>query len=117
MPSRVFTLTSVCTLTGKPALAMVPVRAMAVIVISAVVFFIAISSCLPRHPLPLPPPIQRNRGHDHDAGHDLLHPVGQPLLRAADLYHGHERGPHERPEGGALPAEEASPADDHRRDH
>ena len=47
----------------------------------------------------------------------LLDPVRQPLLRAADLNHRHDRraadGSHHR----SLAAEQAAAADDHRGDH
>ena len=47
-----------------------------------------------------------------DAGHDLLHPVGQAQLRAAVLDHGHEGRADQRAEDGALAAGEAAAADD-----
>src|SRR5947199_356879 len=65
----------------------------------------------------LPPAVERDRGHDHTAGDDLLHPVREAALRAADLDHGHEDRAHQRAEDGAPAAEQAAAADDDRRDH
>ena len=50
------------------------------------------------------------------AGDDLLHPVGQPLLRAADLDDRHDRRADDRAGDRAAAARQAAAADDHRRD-
>ena len=51
------------------------------------------------------------------AGDDLLHPVGQALLGAADLDDRHHRGAEQGAEHGAASAGQAAAADDHGGDH
>ncbi len=64
----------------------------------------------------LPPPIERHGQDDDRAGDDLLHPVGQAALCAADLDDRHRGGAENGSGDGASPARQAAAADDHRGD-
>src|SRR5437660_444490 len=75
-----------------------------------------VSLCVLPLPLSAPPSIEPDGEHDDRPGDDLLHPVRQSLLRAADLDDRHDRRARHRADDAALAAEEAAAADDHRRD-
>src|SRR4029453_4549881 len=51
----------------------------------------------------LSPVIEGYRHHNDDAGDDLLDPVRQAVLRAADLDHGHDGRPAHCADHGAAP--------------
>ena len=60
--------------------------------------------------------IQRDGKHNDRPGHDFLHPVRQPVLRAADLDERHDAGARNGSDDGALAARKAAAADDDGRD-
>ena len=62
--------------------------------------------------LSLPKPVERHGQHDDRARDDLLHPVRQASLRAANLDDGHGGGTEDGPGHGAAAAGEAAAADD-----
>src|SRR6516225_11362991 len=59
---------------------------------------------LPLTLYPAPPPIQRHREDNDHAGDDLLDPVRQALLRAADLDDGHDGRARNRADNTSPPA-------------
>ena len=66
---------------------------------------------------PSAPAVQRDRENDDGAGDDLLHPVRQAPLRAADLDDGHRAGAEHGADDRTAPAEKAAAADDDRGNH